>query len=215
MKEVTQEVTQGKKVDRRIAKTRKAIHAAFRELVLTEDISKITVSALAREADIDRKTFYLHFSSINDLIRWETSLLVDRVANALLANTQSSQNQKSSSKKEAPLTSNMKQVLIELAKIIDEDEEFNSRMFSLLPINEIAEALFEPIYSAALKNTAYKDDKDAKALTYVVRFYIAGTLSLFISWIKEGRVQPVDSIANIFAQAIQEHRSHTAHYDNA
>ncbi|WP_392391644.1 TetR/AcrR family transcriptional regulator [Slackia piriformis] len=33
-----------------------------------KDYGKITISELAREADVDRKTFYLHYSSIEDMI---------------------------------------------------------------------------------------------------------------------------------------------------
>ncbi len=202
------EIAQEKRVDRRVAKTRKAIHEAFRKLVLTKDLSKITVSELAHEADIDRKTFYLHFSSINDLIQWETSLLIDRVAEALLANTQISQNSQSDAEHDTSITTKMKKVLFKLAEIINEDEEFNSRMFSLLPMSGIAEALFDPIYSAALKEASHQTKENPQALGYVVRFYIAGTLSLFISWINEGRVQPIENIVNIFTQALKEHKQH-------
>ena len=55
------------KTDRRIIRTKKAIDAALDKLLTEKDVSKITVSAIAREADIDRKTFYLHYSSIEEL----------------------------------------------------------------------------------------------------------------------------------------------------
>ena len=58
--------------DRRFARTEKAIVEAFLRLAEERDLSKITVTALAREADIDRKTFYLHYGT------------VDAVADALL-----------------------------------------------------------------------------------------------------------------------------------
>ena len=58
--------------DRRFARTEKAIVEAFLKLAEEQDPQKITVTALAREADIDRKTFYLHYDT------------VDAVADALL-----------------------------------------------------------------------------------------------------------------------------------
>lgn len=57
-----------RKIDRRVIKTKRAILDAFMGLVATMPYEKITISALAREANIDRKTFYLHYASIDDLL---------------------------------------------------------------------------------------------------------------------------------------------------
>lgn len=56
-----------KHIDRRIVRTRRAIHVAFIELLAEHEYSKITITALAKRADIDRKTFYTHYSSIDNL----------------------------------------------------------------------------------------------------------------------------------------------------
>lgn len=55
--------------DKRVVRTEKAMRAALFKLLQERDYEKITVSALAREAGIDRKTFYLHYGSVDDLAR--------------------------------------------------------------------------------------------------------------------------------------------------
>lgn len=55
-------------VDRRVVRTKNAIRQAFFKLVDERDYDKVTVAALAREANIDRKTFYLHYASIDDVV---------------------------------------------------------------------------------------------------------------------------------------------------
>ncbi len=55
-------------VDRRIEKTRKAIHKAYLEYITEKNSSRITVSELARRANIDRKTFYLHYTSPDEVL---------------------------------------------------------------------------------------------------------------------------------------------------
>ena len=57
-----------KRIDRRVIKTKQAILEAFNRMLLKMPYDKITISALAREADIDRKTFYLHYDSIENLL---------------------------------------------------------------------------------------------------------------------------------------------------
>ena len=73
-----------KKVDRRIVRTRKAIMDAFDQLAAEKSIDKITVSAIVRIADIDRKTFYLHYSSINDLLDKKAECYLTRVFSATM-----------------------------------------------------------------------------------------------------------------------------------
>ena len=56
------------KKDRRIHKTELAIHKALLQLVESQDVSRITVTELTNLADINRKTFYNHYSNIADVI---------------------------------------------------------------------------------------------------------------------------------------------------
>jgi len=55
-------------MDRRVKKTKKAIRDAFFVLAKTNDINKIKVSEISQIADINRKTFYLHYVDIYSLL---------------------------------------------------------------------------------------------------------------------------------------------------
>ncbi|MBR2521990.1 MAG: TetR/AcrR family transcriptional regulator [Coriobacteriales bacterium] len=68
-----------RKSDLRYRRTEAAILQAFDELLKGLDSKKITVSALAREADIDRKTFYLHYNSIEDLVVYRAKIFADKI----------------------------------------------------------------------------------------------------------------------------------------
>lgn len=52
--------TKERKTDRRVEKTKQAMRHAFVELLKRKPYNAITISELTREADIDRRTFYLH-----------------------------------------------------------------------------------------------------------------------------------------------------------
>lgn len=55
-------------IDRRVQRTRTALRMAFRQLALKyPHYRDITVKELTATANINRKTFYLHFDSIDDL----------------------------------------------------------------------------------------------------------------------------------------------------
>lgn len=57
-----------RKTDRRTLYTIRVIKDTFIKLVKEESYSKVTITQICREADITRSTFYLHFTSITDVL---------------------------------------------------------------------------------------------------------------------------------------------------
>jgi len=55
--------------DRRQAKTRTALHNAFRSLLLEQGYEALTVGTVAAMADVGRSTFYEHYRTMDDLLR--------------------------------------------------------------------------------------------------------------------------------------------------
>lgn len=58
------------KTDLRIIKTKRAIYNALIELLHKKGITKITVAELAQKAEINKGTFYLHYSDMHDLYQF-------------------------------------------------------------------------------------------------------------------------------------------------
>ena len=56
------------KSDKRYVSTHNKIKKTFEQLVLTHAYGDITVSMLVREVGINRKTFYLHYPSLEALM---------------------------------------------------------------------------------------------------------------------------------------------------
>ncbi len=61
-------ITTEAKPDRRILKTKKAIYEALVELMQKKKLNSITVTELAAAANINRKTFYTYYSTVNDVL---------------------------------------------------------------------------------------------------------------------------------------------------
>jgi len=56
------------KIDLRVLKTEESIKKAFKDMLLEMPYEKITVKELCERAIINRKTFYLHYDSIEDVL---------------------------------------------------------------------------------------------------------------------------------------------------
>ena len=54
--------------DRRIQRTRQALHGALVELILEKGFEKVTVQDVIDRANIGRSTFYLHYRDMEDLL---------------------------------------------------------------------------------------------------------------------------------------------------
>lgn len=72
----TNPITEAKH-DRRILKTKRAIYEALVELMQKKNLNSITVTELAAAANINRKTFYTYYSTVNDVL--------DEVINELIS----------------------------------------------------------------------------------------------------------------------------------
>lgn len=66
-----------KKEDRRVRYTKKAIREGFLRLLEQKPIEKISVTEICREADINRGTFYAHYSDPYELRRCMVKELTD------------------------------------------------------------------------------------------------------------------------------------------
>lgn len=51
-------------------KTKKALAASLKKMLLQKPLNKITINDIAADCDINRMTFYYHFKDIFDLVEW-------------------------------------------------------------------------------------------------------------------------------------------------
>lgn len=70
--------------DRRVQRTNEALRQAYRKLSRQYHYHELTVKQLTDEANINRKTFYLHYDSIDDLAYSFTDEIADQLLHLLL-----------------------------------------------------------------------------------------------------------------------------------
>jgi AcrR family transcriptional regulator len=80
-----------KQKDRRIARSRTALLAAFIEMMLRDGYDTLTVEAVAERANVGRSTFYVHFRSKEDILRQCLANTSRELARALDASITSEQ----------------------------------------------------------------------------------------------------------------------------
>lgn len=69
-------------IDRRAARTRKALHQALLTLMLRKGYEALSMQDIIEEADVGRSTFYAHFTGKEDLLRSGFQLLREELKEA-------------------------------------------------------------------------------------------------------------------------------------
>lgn len=182
------------KLDRRVVRTRKSIMDAFNKLLVEKGVDKITVSAIAREADIDRKTFYLHYSSIDDLTSHKAEEYMERVLKAL-----KERGEGKSVRERTHI------VFAEVNSIITEELEVFEHIADNLSIERTIELLTQSMHSA-LENSGLKLAGNLaegdRSPVLNLRFNVAGALALYVSWLKSDHSLPIEYISQLAESSI-------------
>ncbi|NLV98458.1 MAG: TetR/AcrR family transcriptional regulator [Clostridiaceae bacterium] len=169
-------------VDPRIRKTKRAIHDAFTSLLVEKDLNKITIIEIAERADINRKTFYNHYSGIHQL--------VDEVENELIETFN-----------EALSKSDLSRAIKDpfyLYQLLDSilSNELNLRShFKKFGFNS---SLFPKILDALkislMSVLSQKLELDKTTLKIAIEYWAAGQLAVLNLWYKDGSLESMDHI---------------------
>ena len=177
------------RTDRRVLRTRKAIMDAFSTLIARQSIDKISISALAREANIDRKTFYLHYASINDLVNSFIRQHVERLLEVIKQHPDFSPEEQ------------LHPVLIEVNAIFEENIAIWTHLADNLSTDQMIDIIANSL-GAAIVNTGLAKEEDVGDVGEVLalarmRFALAGALSLYSFWLKNGCKEPIEAVSQI------------------
>lgn len=176
-----------KKVDRRIAKTKKAIYRAFAELLSEKNINDITIKDIADKADINRKTFYNYYNGIYDLTGEIENSIIDSFEQ-VLRNTNINE-----------LLHNPYSMFEALTRIINSNLDFYQHLISIESNSNLVSKLFKSLKSRAKEVISQYTLLDDATLDIVLDFVVSGMFTVFQHWFNSSREHSIDDLAKIVA----------------
>ncbi|MCI8365977.1 MAG: TetR/AcrR family transcriptional regulator [Eggerthellaceae bacterium] len=172
--------------DLRVAKTREAIERAFDELILEKDADRVTVKEFAERARIHRKTFYLHFESIEALYDWRIKQIMDEYFAKHETTPQVARD----------LAGHAKRFFTYLAA----QPEVTERLVCRPGSYDFGSRLY---YDQMMRYKSLDHDPfewlGQEKENLVLRFIRATALDFYRGWVKDGKVVPVDEAADLLA----------------
>ena len=177
------------KLDRRIKHTKLVLKNALVKLMMQQHFSTISVKALCELADINRSTFYAHYKDQSDLLH--------QVEEEVMVNLRRYLN------KVLPESLDDKAPVFMMTCIFEYAKE-NSELFQVL-LSENSDYLFQKdiIELSQIVSSRNNDNTlDARTKDYVKEFRIAGCVSIFQKWLKEGCVEPSEEMSNLVGRLL-------------
>lgn len=161
--------------DRRVVRTRAAIDRAFRELLATMPYSKITVSAIARGAGINRKTFYLHYASVDDLLEHAIERSVVNAA-------ESADFHVGGAHSPEDIKNLTKTIIVELIQ----SPGVSSNVGEGVPIHKVLELVRRPLERILVERRREMGLPEVPHLDYYLSCYIGCIVTAYDHWVEKG-----------------------------
>lgn len=156
------------KTDRRVRKTKDAIHMAFaKEMSAGDDPCAISVTKLCNTADINRKTFYYHYTCVEDVL----NEIIDDIVGAYMLDI--SERAKNTSR------SNL---FSHVTELVDRNIEFYMVLFSVNVQHAFFKHLLNSLKEATLEYFCGEQRLDPDVVHDTTLFIISGTTSIFNVW---------------------------------
>lgn len=158
------------RVDSRPIRTRKSIKQALLVLLKKKDISSITISELATEAKVSRKTFYLHYTEMSDIIEDIKKDLQELFDDSIMK------------EKRVGFRVRTLNFINNIVKRVGEEEEY----YALMASSDYAKIIFNPLEDKLKREFLYALDTETNLPTEkkecLVDFLIGGIINSVLKW---------------------------------
>ena len=176
------------KSDRRVKYTKTMLKNALVQLMQKQHISSISVKSLCETADINRSTFYAHYTDQYDLLSQIEEEVISNIRLHL---------EKQDYKNKLPVS------LQVLTRILEYAKE-NADLFRVLISENCDYAFQEDILELShIVSSQYNKALDERTKGYLQSFGIAGCISIFQQWLKDGTVESAANMSALIIQTVQ------------
>ncbi len=177
-------------MDRRILKTKRNIRESLMDLMKTKTVSQITITELTDHADIGRKTFYLHYTSLDDVLKEIEEEMTSTFFKYLDEYTNNGK------------AYDITEIFKDLNNLILSKESF-LRSIAMNDSYSFFEHIFENILKAAVERIC-KEIYHISSLNIdlYVSFYVSGIISTYFRWLRGDIDTTLDNLTRVLSRSV-------------
>ncbi|MBQ7063367.1 MAG: TetR/AcrR family transcriptional regulator [Firmicutes bacterium] len=174
-----------KRPDRRVLRTKSAIQHAFARLLAEKGMNEITVSELAEEADISRKSFYNYYSGIHEV--------KEEIENDILSSLEELVS-------DLHFTESLRDpylVNATLGDIIRDDVDFFGNIAFASESDDLVDRIIRILKNQILKTNPRSMTREEMLSDIVLEFLIYGMLHVYRMWFASDRSLPLETFTGL------------------
>ena len=173
--------------DKRVVKTKNLLKKALVQLLEKKQLNDISIVELTNLAEVNRKTFYLHYKNVSAIFK--------EIKNGLLSAVKTVIERFDTS------ISNIEKFVADFAKVVIED----IFAFHILRYTQYAFNIAESIVTLSVEQLLKKyQENNVSKSTFTIEFYVYGGVRLFYQWIRNNNSLDIDSFAKRLSSLILE-----------
>ena len=183
----------GRTVDRRTRKTRKAIQNALMQLSLTKRINEITVTDVTQTADINRSTFYLHYTSVYEVLADIETTTTDTMFDIV--------------NKYDPVQLPLNPY--PLLKALTEEADVNPVFGRFISDSKISTTFLPKLKKCFIDKVMNKlmekfPESDERFLRVAVTFMTGGVMDVYVQWLRSENPMPLEDLCKYTATIVSQ-----------
>jgi AcrR family transcriptional regulator len=177
--------------DRRVRKTKKQLRNALTSLLLEKEIGRITVRDVADLADVNRGTFYAHYSDVYDLLHQLENDFMTRLDEVGSRHSASEHNGEGLS------------YLVELFTLAGEYSDIFYTLYCRSGDPDFVDRVFNKLKHQYLYTfLTLRSGGASEKLDYCASFIVAGMCTLVKVWIENGMRETAEDMARLGGEFI-------------
>lgn len=175
------------KEDLRIQRTKEAIRTTFEDMICEMDYEQISIKELAQRAKINRKTFYLHYNTLDDLLRE----LQNELAQNFIKRTQDLERPR-----------DMDKITREFFLCSEELGEIGEKITCSGNYKYISRKITNDIMIQTWKTDSNLSSENPYVQNIIMTYVAQSTLEIYKQWVADGKKIPLEDIIRIATQLI-------------
>ena len=178
------------RIDRRIVRSRNAILSAFERLLMEKPLADITVSAIAREANVDRKTFYVHFGTVDGLLDAIAADVVEMIVDSV-EKTLSSMDGDTNERALGAAATFFKTVNEALCNNLVLNRQLN------IPLDDFMARLRAPLEHEIAERDLLPQGLKDEMFDYYLAFLLSGIIGIYRTWALSDGSVPIERVSEV------------------
>ena len=170
------------KIDLRVLKTEESIKSTFKTMLLEMPYEKITIKELCERAVINRKTFYLHYNSIDDVLEEFQEELASEYFDRI---------------KDFDHIANVEKMIEAFFLFSEEKGEFYEKIHCNYNYDYIHQQTTNKLSLKVQDNLKSIRKFTPEKQDIILAFVNSATLGIYRQWIKDGKKIPVGEVIDI------------------